>query len=357
MVNTLEIWVFIPKLQSNERIKMTERKYQIFVSSTYTDLKDERLHVLNAITGLKHLAAGMELFCASNDEQFKYIKRVIDDSDYYVLIIGARYGSINQTTGLSYTEMEFDYAVEKGIPILAFIKENAVEHATDSDKQALLKFINKVQNGRLVKYWSDLTTLQSSVYPALVEVFDTSPQQGWQRFQDKEDRTELLEEINKLRKENDDLKTQYKNVLSELNKETQIKDLADINDKIDIRYNYTHDYRNILASVISTTWISIFRLIGPHISAPVCSNVFKEIIRTRCVDPLTHEETHSVNDEDVQTIKYQLAAYGLIKVYTAQSKGAGPLEYIELTDKGRLELLKSKVVIKSKDTTDIQTKE
>ena len=274
-----------------------------------------------------------------------------------MLIIGARYGSVNQTTGLSYTEMEFDYAVEKGIPVLAFIKQNATEQAEDSDKKALSAFIDKIQTGRMVKYWTDLTSLQGAIYPALIEVFNTSPRQGWQRFQDKEDRTELLEEINRLRKENDDLKTQYNNALSELNKETQIKDLADINDKIDIRYNYTHDYRNVLASVISTTWLNIFRLIGPHISAPVCSNVFKEIIRTRCVDPLTHEEAHNVNDEDIQTIKYQLAAYGLIKVYTAQSKGAGPLEYIELTDKGRMELLKSKVVIKSKDTTDTQTKE
>ena len=159
---------------------MTEKKYQIFVSSTYTDLKDERLHVLNAITGLKHLAAGMELFCASNDEQFKYIKRVIDD--YYVLIIGARYGSVNQTTGLSYTEMEFDYAVEKGIPVLAFIKQNATEQAEDSDKKALSAFIDKIQTGRMVKYWTDLTSLQGAIYPALIEVFNTSPRQGWQRF-------------------------------------------------------------------------------------------------------------------------------------------------------------------------------
>lgn len=335
---------------------MTEKKYQIFVSSTYTDLKNERLHVLNAITSLKHLAAGMELFCASNDEQFNYIKRVIDDSDYYVLIIGSRYGSINPTTGQSYTEMEFNYAVEKGIPVLAFIKQDAINQADDSDKKALSAFIDKVQTGRMVKYWTDLTSLQGSIYPALIEVFNTSPRQGWQRFQDKEDRTELLEEINRLRKENDDLNIKYQDVLSKSKIDAQIDNLADINDKIDIRYNYTHDYRNILARVISTTWISIFRLIGPHISAPVCSDVFKEIIRTRCVDPLTHEKAHSVNDEDIQTIKYQLAAYGLIKVYTAQSKGAGPLEYIELTDKGRLELLKSKIVTKSKNITDTQTK-
>lgn len=336
---------------------MIEKKYQIFVSSTYTDLKDERLHVLNAITSLKHLAAGMELFCASNDEQFNYIKRVIDDSDYYVLIIGSRYGSINPTTGQSYTEMEFDYAVEKGIPVLAFIKQNAIDQADNSYKKALSDFIDKVQTGRLVKYWDDLTSLQGAIYPALIEVFNTSPRQGWQRFQDKEDRTELLEEINRLRKENDDLNIKYQDVLLKSKMDDQIDDLVDMNDKIDIRYNYTHDYRNILTNVISTSWISVFRLIGPHISAPVCSNVFKDIIRTKCITPLSHGEVNSVNDEDIQTIKYQLAAYGLLKVYTAQSKGAGPLEYIELTDKGRLELLKSKVITKSKDAKITQTKE
>ena len=54
------------------------------------------------------------------------IKQVIDLCDYYVLIIGARYGSLNETTGLSYTEMEYDYAVSKNIPVLVFLDDSIV---------------------------------------------------------------------------------------------------------------------------------------------------------------------------------------------------------------------------------------
>ena len=67
-----------------------------------------------------YIPAGMEAFVATNEEQFKLIKQVIDLCDYYVLIIGERYGSLNETTGLSYTEMKYDYAVSKNIPVLVF---------------------------------------------------------------------------------------------------------------------------------------------------------------------------------------------------------------------------------------------
>lgn len=54
-------------------------------------------------------------------------KKVIDDSDFYLLLIAGKYGSIgkdNTGKSVSYTEMEFDYAVSTGKPILAFIHEN-----------------------------------------------------------------------------------------------------------------------------------------------------------------------------------------------------------------------------------------
>jgi hypothetical protein len=64
------------------------------------------------------IPSGMEAFVAADIEQFEVIKKVIDLCDYYILIIGKRYGSINIKTQLSYTEMEYNYAIEKGIPVL-----------------------------------------------------------------------------------------------------------------------------------------------------------------------------------------------------------------------------------------------
>ena len=79
------------------------KRYQIFISSTYNDLKEERQAVLESILKLRHIPVGMEQFVATNEEQFGYIKRLIDETDYYVLIIGNRYGTLGED-GISYTE-------------------------------------------------------------------------------------------------------------------------------------------------------------------------------------------------------------------------------------------------------------
>ena len=50
-------------------------------------------------------------------------KRVIDDCDYYLLIIGGRYGSTT-AEGISYTEKEYDYAIQRGMKVVAFLHED-----------------------------------------------------------------------------------------------------------------------------------------------------------------------------------------------------------------------------------------
>ena len=94
----------------------------MFISSTYADLKDERRNVFQALMEMDCIPAGMELFPASDDDQWEFIRRVIDDCDYYMLILGGRYGSMT-TEGISYTEKEFDYAVERGIRVIALVHE------------------------------------------------------------------------------------------------------------------------------------------------------------------------------------------------------------------------------------------
>ena len=86
---------------------MSEKRYQVFVSSTFTDLKEEREAVFNSLMKINCIPAGMETFPAFDEQQLEYIKRVIDDSDYYILIIGGRYGSVTDD-GLSFTEKEYD---------------------------------------------------------------------------------------------------------------------------------------------------------------------------------------------------------------------------------------------------------
>lgn len=71
---------------------MDNTKYQVFISSTYADLVEERRKILDILLTADCIPAGMEAFVATDDEQFNVIKRVIDLCDYYILIIGKRYG-------------------------------------------------------------------------------------------------------------------------------------------------------------------------------------------------------------------------------------------------------------------------
>ena len=89
-----------------------DKRYQVFVSSTFTDLQEERQEIMQALLELRCIPAGMELFPAANETQWDLIRKVIDDCDYYIVVIGGRYGSIGPD-GLSYTEMEYRYALEK----------------------------------------------------------------------------------------------------------------------------------------------------------------------------------------------------------------------------------------------------
>ncbi len=96
-------------------------KYQVFISSTYIDLFDERQKAVEAILRGHNIPAGMELFSAGNETQLEVIKDWIDESDIYMLLLGGRYGSIEPQSQLSYTEFEYRYAIEKGKPIFALV--------------------------------------------------------------------------------------------------------------------------------------------------------------------------------------------------------------------------------------------
>jgi hypothetical protein len=87
-------------------VDFAKKRLQVFVSSTFIDLRDERQAAVEAILSAGHIPAGMELFAAGDESQMEVIKGWIDQSDVYLLILGGRYGSIEPKTGKSYVELE-----------------------------------------------------------------------------------------------------------------------------------------------------------------------------------------------------------------------------------------------------------
>src|SRR4051812_27752340 len=116
-----------------------DKRYQVFVSSTYLDLAEARAAVVSALLNLDAIPAGMELFPAADDDAWTLIEDVIADSDYYLLIIGGKYGSVDPDLEISYTEREFDTAVRLQKPVMAFLHGEPgklqAEQTEDSDER------------------------------------------------------------------------------------------------------------------------------------------------------------------------------------------------------------------------------
>ena len=186
-----------------------ETIYQVFVSSTYADLKDERRQVSETLAKAGFVPAGMELFPAADQQQLEFIQRVIDRCDYYVVMVGGRYGSLADDR-ISFTEREYEYALSKGLPVLAFLHgspEAIPVGKTDENRakaRKLKAFRDRLATGRLVDYWNDPAELCTKVVIAIANAVNLSPGVGWVRGNQAADPA-VYKELEELRKLNQEL--------------------------------------------------------------------------------------------------------------------------------------------------------
>jgi hypothetical protein len=108
---------------------------------------------------------------------------VIDESDYYTVIIGGRYGTISEATGMSYTEMEYRYAAETGKPVIAFLHEKPSKiesEKTDGSLQAKKKLdqFRNLAEQRLCKYWLKPADLGAKVSRSITQLIKHQPAAG-----------------------------------------------------------------------------------------------------------------------------------------------------------------------------------
>lgn len=188
------------------------KKYQVFVSSTFDDLKEEREAVIKCLLDSNCIPVGMEQFPASSMSQWEYITKMLEYTDYIVLITAGKYGSINKASGndLSYTEEEYDYAQEKGIPVLTFIikdpnKLTADKIEFDLDiRNKLNNFQEKLKNKQLVKFYTDVDDLKAQVATAINQAIQDIPAIGWIRaneISNDSSKDEMAERLSRMEKE------------------------------------------------------------------------------------------------------------------------------------------------------------
>lgn len=161
-----------------------DRKYQIFVSSPQKDLKYAREAVVKSILRLGHIPVGMEMFNAADDSSWKLITRYIDESDFYIVVLARRYGSL--AGEISFTEKEYDYAIEKGVPTFGFIIDRSaawpgeLEDDDEVAREKLQKFKEKVAL-KQVDWWKSADELSAQVLACLATQIPLASRPGWVR--------------------------------------------------------------------------------------------------------------------------------------------------------------------------------
>ena len=110
-----------------------KRKYSIFISSSFRDLRDIRTEIVKEILKIGHIPVGMELFRAGNDKNLLFIEKEIQTCDIFVLLVGSRLGTkVSLDKKSSYTEWEYSKACELGKPTFVFLVNNSEYKETRS---------------------------------------------------------------------------------------------------------------------------------------------------------------------------------------------------------------------------------
>jgi hypothetical protein len=327
-----------------------EKRYQVFVSSTFDDLKDERRRVMQTLMEMDCLPAGMELFPAADEEQWAFIRRVIDDCDYYLLVIGGRYGSITPD-GISYTEKEFDYAVSRGIKVVALLHEKPDEIPAEKSehnpilRERLKAFRKKVSTGRLVRTWSRAEDLPGLVALSLAKTIKTYPAIGWVRANTVANE-DLLTQLNQLRQDNDALRIALAEARPE--QSPHLEGLAGLDESFTVRYGKYGGSR----WTTEITWGEIFSCLAPYIARDTSSLRLQEELGraiTRRDMPELADQEFIVDEQDFMTIEIQLTALGLVKTQHNEAANGKLYRYLALTPQGEQLMVQLRTVRSTKN--------
>ncbi|MBE9576582.1 DUF4062 domain-containing protein [Flavobacterium proteolyticum] len=328
------------------------KRYSVFVSSTYEDLADERKEVIQALLELDCIPIGMEMFPATDDEQWKLIKELIEDCDYYILIIGGRYGSLNND-GISYTQMEYEYAMKIGVPIISFLPkypDKIIAGKTDKDpiKASKLEEFKKLASEKMVKFWTSPEDLGSVVSRSLVKLIKDKPRIGWVKA-DKISTSEANIEILELKQKIQELEEELKNKLEN----DDLTELAQGEDLYKVEYAYKEKGRgNWIIDKVDVKWNVLFSktctiLIDEAKEEDYKSRIDSYINYILKLKKPNHDEVKVIADS-FMSILIQFKALGLIEKSIRKRLLKDGSTYWKLTNKGDHEITKLRAIPKAK---------
>lgn len=318
-------------------------KYQIFVSSTFEDLREERDRVIQGILEMGHIPVGMEMFSAGDDEQWQIIARHIEESDYYVIMVAHRYGSM--IGDLSYTRKEYEYAVKCGVPILGFVIDPGASWPVDQveddkKKHALLEEFKQLVRMKPVGFWSTADDLYGQSSVALMKAFISKPRTGWVRA-DTVAGPEVMAEITRLSAENARLRGQITQVErdAELDKTSQLSRLSRQLEGIEWEFSVRVTSGSGWVSAKKLTMERLFLILAPGMVNEMSKEKISSLIAIHAKAKSSGKAALAIPSKSRDGLLADFMSLDLMQPSTRRHPVADKAEYWSLTELGR-DLLK-----------------
>jgi hypothetical protein len=344
-----------------------EKRYQVFVSSTYRDLQDERQEVMQALLELDCIPAGMELFPAANEDQWTLIRKVIEDCDYYMVILAGRYGSVD-ANGVSYTELEYRYAIDRNKPVLGFVHRDpgslpVSRCESDAEPKRKLDAFTELVKKKMCRFWDSPADLGSQVSRSLVKLIKTHPGIGWVRGDLVPD-VSAAEDMLRLRKRVEELEGQLARTRQTAPEGTANLVQGDDVFRMECNFSATESgpYRHAsYRATVGLSWNDIFASVSPKLIDELTESGLRRAVNDMLGDfgPAQLKEhknlsnakldAFKIDEDDFQTIKVQLRALGLIaqSTRTRSVKDAG--SYWALTPYGDTVMTRLRAILRDND--------
>lgn len=311
---------------------MTDKRYQVFISATYLDLREERGVLLQALPTLSCLPTTVEAHAQSLSTMVN-IRRRIDESDYYILLVGSRYGSL-MPSGVSYTHMEYVYAATKQKPMIVLMHEAPEIRAVELQEQQIegkLKFsdFRKVllrEQANNIVYWRDATDLAMVLRNAIPTLVRKHSAAGWVRVGQSSASAELEKQCVALKKRVQELEQEREKWLAASAASTN-DSLAKGEDIFDIPYRckaYAGGNCQDVNAKTSLSWNELLVSFGPHLFQPqtedfIAAKINERLQRNALAEvQRDYPKTHAVVEIQVtpmcfNTVKMQFRTLGFIQ--------------------------------------------
>jgi hypothetical protein len=306
---------------------VSDKRYQVFISSTYADLQEERGVLTQVLPTLGCMPCGLDI-SPVGATAWTSLKKLIDESDYYVLVLGSRYGSLSPS-GISYTHMEYVYASTKQKPILVLMHDSpdsrpaAFQEKTPEGRRQFSDFRQLLAKG-LVAGWSDNRSLEAALRRYLPQLIKSKPAVGWVRATSLGS-PEQAREIDRLKQRVAELEQEREQLL--VQQASSLGALAQGNDSFDVQYRckaYAAGNCEDITVRSKLSWNQIFASFAPHLSQPQHEDFMAARIAERLQEvalkdiQVTRPKAHAVTDITLaplcfNTIKLQFRTLGLIR--------------------------------------------